>query len=313
MALHALKQFYDVVAAMPPPGSRGRSKVLTLPTLRRSDRSEVFRRKLAEIERKLTVDVDRWCAQMADARINFAKSVRELSARSPDVTKQLRDVDDLMKQYDVGDVKRNEIINAVESWIERQPPEVAGRPVEDIVFFQASSKRFVALLKQERDARRHFRNDLPGLKAKLLEGPPDFFVEGKIGPSFGYSDGGFGGLLLTDAMRCYDRIMEIASLPKGWHDGDGKKISTRAVAVAKEFVMQRPEMAGILYIYPTINGGILFEFEKGKWDLSLEILPSGTIELYGVRIDSDEVLEPLSFAALEPSLMKEINSRVGVQ
>jgi hypothetical protein len=305
MALAALKEFYEI-AGSSPPGLREPSRGVAfrrdpkMPVLRRSDRSDVFRKKLSEIERKLTIDVDRWCAEMADMRINFAKSLRQLIALSPDTTKQLSDINKLIRHYDDGDAKRNEIIASIKRWIERQPPEAADRPPQDIVFFQDSCRRFIALLEQERDARRRFRNDLPGLRDELLASRYE-------------KDEGFVRLAVNEAKRCYDRIMTIASLPKGWHDGEGEKVSERAIEIAKEFVGRRPEMAGILHIYPTIGGGILFEFEWGKWDLSLDILPTGTIELYGVKIDSDEAMEPLSFTGLGQTLMKEIDIRIGAK
>jgi hypothetical protein len=36
----------------------------------------------------------------------------------------------------------------------------------------------------------------------------------------------------------------------------------------------------------------------------------GKIELYGVRIDGDEALEPMHFDNINPHLMNQINSRV---
>ncbi|ACI93249.1 conserved hypothetical protein [Afipia carboxidovorans OM5] len=102
-----------------------------------------------------------------------------------------------------------------------------------------------------------------------------------------------------DLLRCSSRLSELQSLPPGWRDGNGLSISSNAIDVATRFIAKRPFLAKQYRIYPTEDGGILFEFETNGWDISVEFLPSGEIEMYGVKIDSDEELEPTKFANLE--------------
>ena len=69
-------------------------------------------------------------------------------------------------------------------------------------------------------------------------------------------------------------------------------------------------MAVFYRIFPTLEGGILIEFEVGNWDLSVEFAKDVTIEFYGLRISDGATLEPLSFSDIDTDLVREIDTRI---
>jgi hypothetical protein len=112
-----------------------------------------------------------------------------------------------------------------------------------------------------------------------------------------------------DLLRCRGRLNEIGALSEGWHDGGGARIGATVVEVATRFLGKRPALSRSYRIYPTVEGGILFEFEAHGWDLSVEFLPDAQIEFYGVQIDGDEELAPMRFAEMSDEFIIEFDNR----
>jgi hypothetical protein len=113
-----------------------------------------------------------------------------------------------------------------------------------------------------------------------------------------------------DLLRCRTRLAELGGLPAGWHDGGGSRISPAALEMANRFLGKRPALSKQYRIYPTVDSGVLFEFESGGWDISVEFLPLGGIELYGVQINGTEELTPQHFADLADDFVVAFDRRV---
>lgn len=99
---------------------------------------------------------------------------------------------------------------------------------------------------------------------------------------------------LTQAL---DRLNSLQSLPSGWLDGGGAKISPDVVSYARRIIsnVDRATLAGIR-IYPTEDGGIRLEWRRFSTDFSLDFQPDRSV-LYD-EVDSDtgsETERKLSF------------------
>lgn len=84
--------------------------------------------------------------------------------------------------------------------------------------------------------------------------------------------------------RCRTRIAELAAIKDGWHDGGGLAPTSKAVSGALRFLSLRPAMPPDCGVYPTDDGGLLFEFTHEGWDYSVEVMPSGTVEIFSVQL-----------------------------
>lgn len=111
-----------------------------------------------------------------------------------------------------------------------------------------------------------------------------------------------------DAMQ---QIVKLRNLSSGWLDGEGSEISQAAVKIARSVLDQRPDLAGGLGIFPTPEGGINLEFVRNGWDFSIEVLPTGLIEFYGVEVEGDGSLDPVLFDGANEALLVELDSRTG--
>ena len=100
-----------------------------------------------------------------------------------------------------------------------------------------------------------------------------------------------------------NRIDELKKLELGWHNGDGSPITQVAIDTSQKFLSLRPNLSSIYRIYPTVEGGILFEFEINGWDISTEFKATGQIEIFGVQLGGQDELEPESFDDLESGFM----------
>lgn len=115
----------------------------------------------------------------------------------------------------------------------------------------------------------------------------------------------------ADLERCKHRIAEIQALPDGWDDKAGKSTNALAVNSVRRFLIRRPHFCADYKIFPTSTGGILLEFEVNKWDLSVEFLADGFVEIFGIEIDGDGELEPTLFKEVEVDLIALFDKYVG--
>lgn len=97
--------------------------------------------------------------------------------------------------------------------------------------------------------------------------------------------------VIADLERCRSRIEALTSLSDGWHDGTGRRPTEASVVSAYRLLARNPGLAANYSIFPTDEGGLLFEFVQGHWDYSIEIGASGQADIYGVETDGDGELE----------------------
>jgi hypothetical protein len=114
----------------------------------------------------------------------------------------------------------------------------------------------------------------------------------------------------ADLMHCKRRLAELRGFEAGWHNGSGAAVNTAALAVAERFLEKRPVLARAYHIYPTLAGGVLFEFENNGWDFSVEFGPGGTVEMYGVQIVGPEEMEPQTFDNLNSAFVDLFDTRI---
>jgi hypothetical protein len=92
-------------------------------------------------------------------------------------------------------------------------------------------------------------------------------------------------MISTQDAAALDRLRNL--LP-GWLDGQGRAVSETALRYAQAMLSDDTLWIDIepRSIYPTIDGGVEFEFKKGRWSLWVLISARGTIELGGVHYGS---------------------------
>lgn len=97
--------------------------------------------------------------------------------------------------------------------------------------------------------------------------------------------------VVADLARCRSRISQLGSLSDGWRDGAGKRPAGAAVTSAHRLLARNPGLAASYRIFPTEDGGLLFEFVQAGWDYTIEIGSDGRAEIYGVENDGDGEME----------------------
>lgn len=117
----------------------------------------------------------------------------------------------------------------------------------------------------------------------------------------------------ADLVKCRDRLEELRGLQPGWHNGQGAAIDASASDSARKFLARRPAMCGSYRIYPTDAGGIVFEFESNGWDLSVEFVPGGSVEFFGVEVSGHGELKPMTFSEVSEDFVTEFDKRTGAR
>lgn len=115
--------------------------------------------------------------------------------------------------------------------------------------------------------------------------------------------------LSDNIMRCRERLSEVRHLAAGWLNGIGEASAEAAVEGASAFLRKRPSLAGAYRIYPTEEGGVLFEFEVGGWDYSVEFNREGSVEMYGVQINGPDEMDPVTFPGLSDDFLGAFDAR----
>ncbi len=100
------------------------------------------------------------------------------------------------------------------------------------------------------------------------------------------------------------RLAEISSLEAGWLDGEGQQVSQSVIALAL-VVGERLAERGVVNpsLYPTIEGGVVFEWSRGPQELSIEVEPDLTLVLGRVHVGARTITES---TAEEPYLSEAI-------
>jgi len=115
-----------------------------------------------------------------------------------------------------------------------------------------------------------------------------------------------------DVMRCVSRLQELAKVEKGWlGEQQGEQLVHLAGMRATQLIFMRSDLAKLFRIFPTEDGGISLEFDKGGWSFAVEIMPDGSLEIDGSS-DSGEVFEMQSFEGFSPELFKAFDEMTSV-
>ena len=117
--------------------------------------------------------------------------------------------------------------------------------------------------------------------------------------------------LAANLERCRTRIKSIATLNNGWHDGDGLAVTQPAIAVAERLLSAQARLAGQYHIYPTDEGGILFEFVHEGWDYAIEVMPLGAVEIYGVQVEGPGEIDSKVFPSLTEEALNFLDNLTG--
>jgi len=69
------------------------------------------------------------------------------------------------------------------------------------------------------------------------------------------------------------QTLELQTLKDGWLDGEGRAPTNDVIRIAMETIDTLPDDAPVPTVFPTGDGGILFEWLLDRWDISLEFDP----------------------------------------
>jgi hypothetical protein len=109
--------------------------------------------------------------------------------------------------------------------------------------------------------------------------------------------------------RCSERLKHVGAMKDGWHDGEGEAPSGLAIDLATKFLNRRFALCDVYRIYPTDEAGVLFEFENKGWDISVEFLFDGKVQIHSVEIDGHRSLEPLDFNGISDEFLAEFDKQ----
>jgi hypothetical protein len=107
-----------------------------------------------------------------------------------------------------------------------------------------------------------------------------------------------------------ERLTELLALPDGWDAGKGVAVAKVAETAARSFLTMRPAAVGTYKIFPTQGGGLLVDFVANGWDLSVEFEPNGVVELFGIELEGDGELAPMSFRGADEIFFAAFDQQV---
>lgn len=113
--------------------------------------------------------------------------------------------------------------------------------------------------------------------------------------------------VMASLSACRNRIGSLTSLRDGWHDGGGRAPTAKAASAALRLLSRRPGMADSYSIFPTDDGGLLFEFVRLGWNHSIEIGPIGKAEIYSTEIDGDGEADTEAFDVESEEFIEEFD------
>lgn len=89
--------------------------------------------------------------------------------------------------------------------------------------------------------------------------------------------------------RALARIDELAALGPGWNGDGSLPPSTESLSKARELAELFARLGGFVpRIYPTLDGGVQFEWLHNRRDLTVTIHPDATFALFDVDLDTDD-------------------------
>jgi len=82
------------------------------------------------------------------------------------------------------------------------------------------------------------------------------------------------------------RLIALGMLQDGWRDGDGLAPTSAAMQAADRLLSLRPQIVDVpCYLFPSPDGGLLFELIVCRQDFDISIPPNGAVEFGGGDTD----------------------------
>jgi hypothetical protein len=111
--------------------------------------------------------------------------------------------------------------------------------------------------------------------------------------------------------KCLDRLQDLSTLEGNWDGYGSLPMSPVAIKMASKFLDASRAFCKSYHIFPTVHGGIAYEFINSGWDYSIEFTPKGEASIWGVEISGEQKeLEEIIFEDLNEAFYIEFNSRV---
>ena len=107
------------------------------------------------------------------------------------------------------------------------------------------------------------------------------------------------------------RLAELSRLEPGWLDGEGAGIAPGVISLART-VEDTLAGCGVASpaIFATPGGGVLFEWQRPPWELSIEVRPDLSLCLF--QGHESAAIEPIESAADQPDLAAAIAAMNGM-
>ncbi|WP_431259641.1 hypothetical protein ACQ86G_05415 [Roseateles chitinivorans] len=110
-----------------------------------------------------------------------------------------------------------------------------------------------------------------------------------------------------------ERLTELAALPSNWNDDGAPPISVLALEITRQLLALRPPLIRLSELFPSPEGGVLIEYVRGSWDLTVEISADGTLEIFGFEIDGTRKLFPHPYPSLDANFFAALDTAGGPQ
>lgn len=108
-----------------------------------------------------------------------------------------------------------------------------------------------------------------------------------------------------------DRLAELAALPADWNDDGAPPISAIALRVTRQLLLVRPLLIGLGDLFPSPDGGVLMEYIRGTWDLTVEVGADGTLEIFGFEIGGTGKLYPKPYPVMDAEFLRALDAAGG--
>lgn len=113
-------------------------------------------------------------------------------------------------------------------------------------------------------------------------------------------------------MKCIKRLQELSKIEKGWlGDNHGEQLVHLAGIRATQLIFMRADLADLFRIFPTEDGGVSVEFDKGGWSFAVEVMPDGSLEIDGSS-DKGEVFSAQSFGEFSGEFFEQFDKMTSV-
>jgi hypothetical protein len=104
------------------------------------------------------------------------------------------------------------------------------------------------------------------------------------------------------------RLAEMEALSPNWNDDGAPPISGLALQITRQLLALRPPLIRISELFPSPDGGVLMEYVRGSWDLTVEVGADGTLEIYGFEIDGTLKVFPHPYPSMNAVFLDALDT-----